>query len=457
MGKSAEIIMEKNLTEGSILKNILSFSFPFFLSYFLQTLYGMADVFIAGQFNGAEVITAVSVGSQLMHMVTVIIVGLASGGFVLIGQSVGAKCFSRAAKVTGNTISFFLIFSIVTTIILLFASRGIVFLISTPAESVEQTLIYLRICFAGIPFITGYNVISAIYRGTGDSKTPMLFVAVACFFNILLDFLFMGLLNLKAGGAALATVISQALSVIFGLISMMRSSSKSGIKIKKSDFVFEKSVLGGILKIGFPIACQDGFVQISFMLITVIANRRGVEIAAAVGIVEKIITFLFLVPSTMLSTVSAISAQNVGAGKYDRAEKTLFTATGIALTIGAVFAIFFQFCSHWFLSFFTENQVVVNFGEQYLKSYVFDCIFAAIHFSFGGYFTALGKSIFSFINNTISIIFVRIPGAFLASKFYPETLYPMGWAAPLGSALSSLICIFFFIIIKKFLNSRVKN
>ena len=444
--------MEKNLTEGSILKNILIFSLPFLLSYFLQTLYGMADLFIAGQYNGADVITAVSVGSQLMHMVTVIIVGLAAGGSVLIGQSVGAKNFSRAAKVTGNTVSFFFFLSIFLTVLLLVFSRGIVNLISTPEESVEEAVTYLRICFAGIPFIVGYNTVSAIYRGTGDSATPMIFIAVACVLNILLDFIFMGLLKMKAGGAALATVISQAVSVIISFIAMKKS--KSGIKIARNDFVFDKTILSGILKIGFPIAVQDGFVQVSFMVITVIANRRGVEIAAAVGIVEKIITFLFLVPSTMLSTVSAVSAQNFGAEKYERAEKTLFAGTAIATGIGAVFALFFQFGSYRVLSFFTDNQTVVELGVQYLKSYVFDCIFAAVHFSFGGYFTAMGKSIFSFINNTISIIFVRIPGAFLASKFYPETLYPMGWAAPGGSALSSLICVFFFIAIKK---SMLKN
>ena len=186
-----KILMTKNLTEGSILKNIVLFSLPYLLSYFLQTLYGMADLFLAGQFNGAAVISAVSIGSQVMHMLTVIIVGLAMGGTVLIGQAVGAKDEKRTAKASGNTITLFLIFSAIVTIILLAACRGIVNLVSTPPESVEQTVAYLRVCFAGIPFIVAYNIIASIYRGMGDSKSPMIFVIIACTLNIILDYIFM--------------------------------------------------------------------------------------------------------------------------------------------------------------------------------------------------------------------------------------------------------------------------
>ena len=430
--------MTKNLTEGSILKNIVLFSLPYLLSYFLQTLYGMADLFLAGQFNGAAVISAVSIGSQVMHMLTVIIVGLAMGGTVLIGQAVGAKDEKRTAKTTGNTITLFLIFSAIVTIILLAACRGIVKLVSTPPESVEQTVAYLRVCFAGIPFIVAYNIIASIYRGMGDSKSPMIFVIIACTLNIILDYIFMGLMGMQAEGAAIATVIAQAVSVIISLIAIVRTRS---LKLSKSDLKIDHKIMGDILKIGVPVACQDGFIQISFIVITIIANRRGVNVAAAVGIVEKIICFLFLIPSSMLSSISAIAAQNIGAGYQDRARHTLYAGTAIAVGIGAVFAIAFQFISHPVISLFTRDEIVVTLGTQYLKSYVTDCVLAAIHFCFSGYFTAMGKSIISFIHNSISIVLIRIPGAYLASKFWPETLFPMGCAAPLGSLLSALICV----------------
>ena len=439
--------MEKNLTEGSILKNIVVFSLPYLLSYFLQTLYGMADLFLAGQFNGSDVISAVSIGSQVMHMFTVIIVGLAMGGTVLIGQAVGARDAKRASNVIGNTVTFFLIFSAIITLILLFCCRGIVSLIQTPPESVEQTILYLQICFVGIPFIVAYNVIASVFRGMGDSKSPMVFVIIACTLNIILDYVFMGVLGMRAEGAAIATVIAQTVSVIISLVAIFRS--KSSFKLSKDDFKIRYKTLGDILKIGVPVACQDGFIQVSFMVITVIANRRGVDVAAAVGIVEKIICFLFLIPSSMLSTISAIAAQNIGAGYHDRARKTFGVGTAIAVGIGAVFAVSFQFISAPVLSLFTREQVVITLGTQYLKSYVTDCVLATIHFCFSGYFCAMGKSIISFAHNSASIILLRIPGAWLASKFWPHTLYPMGLAAPMGSLLSDIICVIAFIWIMR--------
>ena len=256
----------------------------------------------------------------------------------------------------------------------------------------------------------------------------------------------MGVFGMKAEGAAIATVIAQAVSVIISLIAIVRSKS---LRLTKGDFKLQQEAIVPILKIGVPVACQDGFVQISFMLITVIANRRGVNVAAAVGIVEKIICFLFLIPSSMLSTVSAIAAQNIGAGYHDRARKTLWAGTAIATGIGTIFAIAFQFISDPVISLFTHDDFVITLGTQYMKSYVFDCIFAAIHFCFSGYFCAMGKSIISFIHNSTSIILIRIPGAWLASKYWPDTLFPMGCAAPLGSLLSAIICVVAFVIIRK--------
>ena len=439
--------MEKNLTQGSIFKNIVVFSLPFLLSYFLQTLYGMADLFIAGQFNGANVISAVSIGSQVMHMFTVMIVGLAMGGTVLIGQAVGARDSKKISNVIGNTITLFIIIAIFITFILLVLCRKIVLVVQTPIESIDETVSYLKICFIGIPFIVAYNVISSICRGLGDSKSPMIFITIACVINIILDYLFMGILGMKASGAAIATVLAQTFSVIISIVFMTKT--KNRIKISKTDLILKSKTARSILKIGVPVCCQDGFIQISFMIITVIANRRGVDVAAAVGIVEKIICFLFLVPSTMLSTVSSIAAQNIGAVFFDRAEKTLWLGTSIAAAIGLIFALVFQFAAKPILSLFTSENVVIDLGVQYIKSYVFDCFFAAIHFSFSGYFCAMGKSIISFIHNVISIICVRIPGAYLAAKLYPQTLFPMGMAAPLGSALSAMICVLAFFVCRK--------
>ena len=320
--------MERDFTTGNVFRNIIYYSIPYLLSYFLQTLYGMADLFIIGRFEGVAATTAVSIGGQVMHMVTVMRVGLAMGTTVSIAQAVGAKRREEASHCIGNTVTLFMALSVVLAGVLVMCVRPIVGLVSTPAEAVEGTVTYLTICFAGIPFITAYNIISSIFRGLGDSKSPMYFIAVACAANIVLDYLFMGAMHLGPAGVALGTTLSQAVSVAISLWVILHRKD-SGVSVRKTDFRPNKPVISRIFSIGLPVAFQDGLIQVSFIIITIIANRRGLTDAAAVGIVEKIISFLFLIPSSMLSTVSALGAQNIGAGKKERAVQTLRYAIGI--------------------------------------------------------------------------------------------------------------------------------
>lgn len=494
---------EEKLTEGSVAAKLVAFSLPFLMANFLQTLYGMADLFIAGQFNGADVITAVSIGSQIMHMITVIIAGLAMGTTVLTARAVGAGKEREAGLCAGNSLLAFLIFSVFATAILFVFCPQIVALMHTPPEAVGETLSYLGICFLGIPFISLYNSVSAVFRGAGDSKRPLYFVAASCLVNIILDVFFMGPLALGSRGAALATVLSQAFSaflaafVLFargkrgacggatgdacggthsgacggatggacgetlggasggthsgacGVVGGARGKRGACVRILRGDFRMDAKVLKALLQIGLPVSAQDGFIQVSFLVITIIANSRGLCVAAAVGIVEKIICFLFLVPSSMLSAISALAAQNMGASLHSRARHTLYAGMAIASAFGALFALAFQFASVPFVSFFTRDAEVVQLGAQYLRSYVFDCFFAAFHFAFSGFFCAYGYSLLSFVHNTVSILLVRIPGAYLAAKYFPGTLYPMGWAPAIGSLLSSLICLGFYLLLKR--------
>ncbi len=439
--------MERDLTSGSVWKNIVYFSLPYLLSYFLQTLYGLADLFIVGQFDGVASTTAVSIGSQVMHMLTVMIVGLAMGTTVNIGRAVGARDSQKASKVVGNTTVLFVGVSVVLAVVLLVLVQPIVRVMSTPAEAVEGTVRYLTICFIGIPFITAYNVIASIFRGLGDSKSPMYFIAVACVANIALDYLFIGALHMGPAGAALGTTLSQTISVAVSLLVILKK--KTGISVKRADFRLERVTMGQVLKIGVPIAAQDGFIQVAFIIITIIANRRGLSVAAAVGIVEKIISFLFLVPSSMLSTVSALGAQNMGAGKYERADQILRYAMGIAVGFGLIVSLLIQIIAGPVVGLFTTDATVILLGAQYIRGYIWDCIFAGVHFSFSGYFCAYGKSEISFVHNLIAILCVRIPGVYLTSKIFPDTLFPMGLATATGSLLSVIICIIAFGWLKK--------
>lgn len=382
--------MERNYTTGSVFKNILIFSLPYLFSYFLQTLYGMADLFIIGQFEGVASTTAVSIGSQVMHMLTVMIVGLAMGATVSIGQAIGANNRKEAASDIGNTVTLFLLLSLVLTVVLLVLVKPIVSIMSTPSEAVNGTIAYLTICFIGIPFITAYNIISSILRGMGDSKSPMYFIAIACVMNIILDYIFMGALHLGPAGAALGTTLSQTVSVAVALIFLIKK--EHGLSLHRTDFKPQSPIMGRILKIGVPIAMQDGLIQVAFILITIIANQRGLTDAAAVGIVEKIISFLFLVPSSMLSTVSALGAQNIGADKPERAKQTLRYAIYLAAGFGIVISILIQFIAEPVVSLFTSDGDAILAGGQYLRGYIWDCFFAGIHFSFSGYFCACEKS-----------------------------------------------------------------
>ena len=445
------IHMEKNLTSGSVFKNIIYFSLPYLLSYFLQTLYGMADLFIIGQFNGVDSITAVSIGSQVMHMLTVMIVGLAMGSTVTIAKAVGARQSREASAAVGNTVTLFMGVSVVLTAVLLLLVKPITAVMSTPPEAVSGTAAYLTICFIGIPFITAYNIISSIFRGLGDSKSPMVFVAVACGANIVLDVLFIGGCHLGAAGAALGTTLAQTVSVLLAFLVIRRQ--KTGLALKKY-FRPRPGVMGQILHIGVPVALQDGFVQIAFIVITVIANRRGLNDAAAVGIVEKFIGLVFLVPSTMLSTVSALSAQNIGAGEEGRARLTLRYAIFLAAGFGLAVSVMIQFVSGPVVGLFTGDGEVIVLGSQYLRSYIWDCMLAGMHFCFSGYFCACGRSGISFIHHFLSIVCVSIPGAYLASKFFPDTLFPMGWAAPGGSLLSVVVCVIALILLRRRQNSE---
>lgn len=440
--------MERNLTEGSILNNIVIFSLPYLLSYFLQTLYGMADLFIIGQFGDVAAITAVSIGSQVMHMITVMIVGLAMGTTVSIGQAVGAGDQKRVSTGIGNTITLFMSLSVILAVILLLCIKPIVSVMSTPSEAVEGTISYLFICFIGIPFITAYNIIASIFRGLGDSKTPMYFIAVACVVNIALDYLFMGLLQMGPAGAALGTTLSQCFSVMIALIVIRKRKAET--QLKKNDFQPHRSIMGKLLKIGIPVSLQDGCVQIGFIVITIIANSRGLTDAAAVGIVEKIISFLFLVPSSMLATISALGAQNIGAGKGRRAVMILKYGILISFGYGFILAVAMQFAAGFTVGFFTNDTGVVFAGAQYLRGYIWDAILVAFHFCLSGYFCACGRSEISFLHNICSILLVRVPGAYLMSKLFPSTLFPMGLSTVAGSFLSIIICgIAFYLLMKK--------
>ena len=439
--------MYGDLTKGSIPKTMISFSIPFLIACFLQSFYGLADLFIIGRFNSADVITAVSTGSQVLHMLTVIIIGLATGTMIMTSRQVGQGRQDKVGVIIAQSITIFAVMAVISVIILVLSTNFFVTILSVPIESVQSAKDYMIVCYIGLPFVIFYNLIASIFRGLGDTRHPMYIVMLTGVINVIGDYVFVGVYHMGAFGAALATSLSQLMSVVLGILLLRHLKL---FTLKKSDFKIERKIIHHIFSIGVPIACQEGFIQVSFMVITAIANSRGVEIAAAVGIVEKIIGFFFLVPSAMLSTVSAVAAQNAGAQLHDRAKESLKFGIEVIVINGFVIWLTCQFFAPVIVSIFIKNNpVVINYGAQYLRAYTIDTMLAGIHFCFSGFFSAYQQSIYSFIHNVLSVILVRIPLCFAASYVFPHNLYPMGLAAPLGSILSIGICLVFY---KKNLN-----
>lgn len=438
--------MNNKLITGKLPGTLITFALPYLLSSFLQTFYGMADLFVIGQFNGADCLTAVSIGSQFTHFITVMIIGLAMGITIQLGHAIGGKNYNKVSEVISNSIVLFAGLSAVLVAILLFGVNGIISIMSTPAEAVPQMQDYLYVCFIGIPFIIAYNVISAIFRGLGDSKSPMYFIGIACVVNVLLDYVFVGGFGMQAMGAAVATISAQAASSIIGFICLLKKDFGFKLNIKPA---LKSDIAGAVIRTGTPVAMQDGFIQVSFLVITVFANARGLVDASAVGVVEKLISFFFLVPSAFLGSLSALVSINAGAKEYARTNSILKYALSICCIYSLSIIAICQMIPDVFLGLFTEDELIIKAGVGYLRSYSVDTLFASVHFCFSGYFCGLGSTSISFIHNLISVIAVRIPGSYFASKMFLDTLFPMGCAAPAGSLLSVFICVGFYVYLKK--------
>lgn len=439
MGK--EIEQRNELLEGKIGSALLKFAAPFLLASFLQALYGAVDLFVVGQYAGSAAVSAVAIGSQVMQTITGIILGISTGGTVLIARRIGEKRPEHAARAVGTlAILFGLLACILVPVMLLFHHQAVA-LMETPVEAISYARTYLFICSCGIPFIVGYNAVSGIFRGIGDSKTPVYFIVIACVVNIIGDFLLAGWLKMGVAGAAIATVGAQMVSFLSFLIYMRTKGlpfafGHKNLRLNREDAIF-------ILKVGFPLALQDALVNISFLTITAIVNTLGLIASAAVGIVEKVMGFAFLPAGAFASAVATMSAQNIGAGNLKRARSSYYYGVLYALIFGIFVCVFVQFFPEILPGIFSKDKAVIVAAGQYMRSYTIDCILVSFVFCTNSYFSGHGKSIISFVHSMIATFGVRIPATYFLSKYATNSLYVMGLAAPAASLISIMICLFF--------------
>ena len=432
---------DSSFLSGSIPKSMLVFVGPYMLGVLLQNLYGAVDLFVVGHYAATADVSAVTIGSQLMSIVTQLIIGFATGITMLIGQSYGAKDERGLSRTTGASILLFAVAAAILTAIYLGFYRALVAAMQTPVEAVGATEAYLFACAVGIPFIVGYNVVASILTGMGDAKTPFVFIAVACMINIVLDFALVKYLHMGALGAAIATTLAQAGSFFFSLLFLRRRGL--GFSLSRADIRFDPAQIGRVAKIGGPVAVQNVLVGASFLFMTAIINQMGLIASAAVGVVEKLITFLF-VPAIALGTaVGTASAQNLGAGQQNRARRSMWWGILMALVPAIPIAVFCQFGGETLTRILARDAEVVSMAADYLRSYILDIIMVSFVFCMNGYFNSCGKSWFSLVHSLVTTFAVRVPCAFLLSRAAGASLFLIGWASPASTLVSLVMCLVF--------------
>ncbi len=435
-----------DFTQGSILKKLVFFMMPVLGALILQAAYGAVDLLVVGRFGSTSGLSAVSTGSQVLNLVTFVVIQFAMGITVLIARYLGEKKTQQIGAVIGGAVVVFTLISIGLFIIMVCFARPISVLMQAPAEAVDLTSQYVRICGSGIFFIVAYNLMSAIFRGLGDSKSPLLFVLVACIVNVIGDLFFVAVLHKDAAGAAVATVMAQALSVVFAVILLLKKELP--FEIKKSDFRFNLQCKK-FLKIGLPLALQECLTQLSFLALCAFINRLGLEASSGYGVACKIVNFAMLVPSALMQSMASFVSQNVGAGKTKRAKKSMFTGIGVGLTVGFFVFLLVLFKGDMLAGFFSTDAGVVQKGYDYLKGFALEAIVTAVLFSMVGYFNGNNKTLWVMAQGLIQTLLVRLPLAYFMSIQPNASLTKIGLAAPVSTIVGIILNVGFFIYLER--------
>jgi putative MATE family efflux protein len=433
---------QKNLAKGNVAKQLILFAIPFVISNIIQTLYSVADMVIVGQFNGTASMSGVNIGGQVTMIILNVAVGISTGGTIMIAQSVGAEKTHKLQKIIGTLLSTLIISAIILTLLMLLLKDPILNLIHTPQESYEEASIYLLVTALGTVFIFGYNALSAIMRGMGDSKSPLYFVAIACATNIMLDLLLVGVFHMGAFGAAIATIVSQALSLILCIIYLRRK--KFVFDFNFSSFRIDLEQFKNILKLGIPLTIQNLISNLSFLFMTALVNNMGVTASAAVGAVGKYNGFAILPAIAMNAAVSAMVAQNIGAQREDRAIKTMLTGMGLAYAISIPIFILTTIFPEEVLRMFSADAELIAVGVPYLRVFSIDYLLVPVAFCLIGFCIGTGHTTFSLFSNIMSAIAIRIPMAYLLSEAAGLGLQGVGLAVPLATATAIILGLWFF-------------
>ena len=435
-----------DFTQGSILKKRVAFMMPVLGALILQAAYGAVDLLVVGRFGSTSGLSAVSTGSQVLNLVTFVVVQFAMGITVLIARYLGEKKPEKIGAVIGGGAIVFTIISVVLFIVMVCFAHPISILMQAPEEAVDLTASYVRICGGGIFFIVAYNLLSAIFRGLGDSKSPLLFVLVACIVNVIGDLALVAGLHMDAAGAAIATVSAQALSVVFAVVLLIKKELP--FSIARKDFRLNPQCKK-FLKIGLPLALQEFLTQVSFLALCAFVNRLGLEASSGYGVACKIVNFAMLVPSALMQSMASFVSQNIGAGKKKRAKKSMFTGIGVGLVVGCLVFALVIFKGDMLAGFFTTDAAVIENGYAYLKGFALETIVTAILFSMVGYFNGNNKTIWVMTQGLIQTLLVRLPLAYFMSIQPNASLTKIGLAAPISTMVGVVLNIGFYVYLNR--------
>ena len=433
---------EQNFTKGKVYLPFLKFCVPILAALVLQACYGMADLLIVGRFGSASDVSAVSSGSMILQSVQSVITGLAMGTTVLMGRKIGQNRHDECGKVVEGSIWLFGILGLIFAVIMVAFAKVICNLMQVPSEALTQCVYYVSICGAGLIFITAYNVLSSIMRGMGNSKIPMITVAIACVINIFGDLLLCGVFHMAAAGAAIATVAAQGISVLCSILLLKKMNLP--FKVRMKGIKEYKDIILNVVKIGLPISLQDLLVSLSFVVVMTIVNTLGVVVSAGVGVAEKLCQIIMLPPSAFSQALSAVVSQNYGAGNMKRARKFLLYAIASSFVIGLIMAYVGWFHGDFLASFFSTDSSVCQAAGEFLKGYAIDTVINSFMFCFLGYMNGYGKTTFVMLQGTISAFCIRIPVAFLMSKITPPSVFLISLATPCASICQMTAFLIFF-------------
>ncbi len=434
--------MNSDFTQGSIWKKLSLFMLPVLGALVLQAAYGAVDLLVVGRFGSTAGLSAVSTGSQVLNLVTFVVTQLAMGVTVLIARYLGEKRSEQIGAVLGGAAVVFTIFAFGIFLLLVGFARSISGLMQAPEEALDLTASYVRICGSGIFFIVAYNLLSAIFRGLGDSRSPLLFVLVACIVNIAGDLLLVAGLGMDAAGAAIATVAAQAVSVVLAVILLLKK--KLPFVITKKDFRLNQQC-GKFLGIGLPLALQECLTQLSFLALCAFVNRLGLAASSGYGVASKIVNFAMLIPSALMQSMASFVAQNVGANNQKRARQSMMTGIAIGLVFGcAVFALV-MLKGDVLAGIFSTDAEVVQKGFEYLKGFAPETIVTAILFSMVGYFNGNNQTLWVMAQGLVQTLLVRLPLAYYMSIQPNASLTKIGLSAPISTAVGVVLNVLFFI------------